>query len=176
MAGFKCLFQPLLHMETQLSQSTLFQSLTGSANATAALGRIRLFSCVEHFAEEEEQRAAGVVALPRACIFLTNVRGERTTTSNPTVEIGIGIEITIAMPSGVDRTHDAEIRYAGPLFEEVFDDVMKLSAPSQPGGALNVVRYNVIQPPYPEEPDKYVDAAGDQVRAWLCAVEFTVAG
>jgi hypothetical protein len=163
-------------MEEQLSQSTLFQALTGAADATAALGRIRLFSCVEAFAEEEEQRGTGVVLLPRACIFLTSARGERTTTSNPTVEIGIGVEIVIAMPSSVDRTHDAEIRYAGPKFEEVFDDVMKLSAPSQPGGALNVVRYNVIQPPYPEDPDKYVDADGDQVRAWVCATEFTVAG
>lgn len=176
MSGFKCLFSPLLKMEEMVSQSATFQSLTGSPDAATALSRIRLFSFVEEFAEEEDLRLTEVVPLPRASIFPLAATGVKGNTYSPTVDIRIGVEVEIEIPSAVLRTHDAEIRYAGPIFESIFDELMQLGSPPSPGGSLNIIGYNIIQTPYPCDKDERVDGNGDQLRVWVCGIEFQVAG
>jgi hypothetical protein len=160
----------MIYMMGMVSRSATFQSVTGSADATAALDRIRLYSFEEEFAEGEGLDPSVIVPIPRASIFPNGLSSQRATTTTVSSQPRIVVEIELEIPSTVGRTHHQQALWACPIFENIIDEIWGLSAPPQPG-QLNIQQVEVVQPPIPLRPDEY----GGRL-LWVCTTEFVAHG
>ena len=165
MAGLSTLYTPMTKLRTMLSNSATFQTITGSADATAALERIKFVSAADF---DKTTGAYTGVTRPRAVIWMVAGGRKRVSTSgwfsNPRLILSLEIDI----PTATAQTHHAELQYCGPLFEAIENEVFPAS---KTPGDIDVAEINYLQPPLPADEDKQ-----DGIRYWGMDLEVVCQG
>lgn len=164
MAGYKALFCTIEHLETMLSQSETFQTITGSEDADEALERISMMSAAD------AEAVVDSVDLPRAILWPLGSMQRRSSTSTFQSTVPIVITIEMEIPSNIVKSYDAEFRYVAPLVESIIDELAQMSITRNPG-MLNIDEINVVSIPMPCEGDK-----NQGRRIWDCDIEVIAKG
>jgi len=171
MAGFGSLYQPYLILERMLSQCTSFQSLTGAADATAALAFIKFISCQDRVVDPETNAEVFTAdPYPRATIWNVNPNKKKSSTSTYSIQPRMLLSIDIEIPDGIEATENMEFRYCGPIYEAIEDEMASKAGNFVPGN-LDFTEINYLQVPSP------LDVKFNQGRRlWGCEMEFVCQG
>lgn len=168
MSGLKNFYSPFLIMERMISESTTFQTITGSADATEAKDRIRLIALQDYDASLPKPQRYIAIPCPRVCIWNLNPSKRRTGSSGYACTVRLVLSLEIEIPSEIGATEDEQFRYCGPLYEDVEDEIAVLGLVP---GNLNIQEINHLQSPTPVD-TKYTQGR----RIWCADVEYVSMG
>lgn len=165
MSGFKSLYQPYLHMERMVSESATFQEIVGAADATEAKERIRFISCQDY---DKNNKTYDAMPMPRVAIWNLGARKVRTSAACYATQPRMILSLEIEIPADVERNHDAEFRYCGPIYEAIEDEI---AAGSATPTNLQFEEINYLQVPSPSDPKE-----NQGKRIWGADIEFICRG